>query len=201
MVITSEMVKNLRDLTGAGMMECKKALTESNGDIERAKQILRARGAAVAEKRAGRETKQGVVEAYIHAGGRIGAMVELNCETDFVARTPEFKQVARDIAMQIAAMNPVVVSREDLPEEFKAKQLQLFREEALAEGKPPQVVDKIAEGKMEKYYQEIVLLEQAFIKDPQVMIKDLINEITAKTGESISIRRFQRFELGVDGNK
>lgn len=201
MEITSEMVKNLRDLTGAGMMECKKALTESNGDIEKAKQILRARGAAVAEKRAGRETKQGVVEAYIHAGGRIGAMVELNCETDFVARTPEFKQVARDIAMQIAAMNPIVVSREDLPEEFKVRQLQLFKEEALAEGKPAQVVDKIAEGKMEKYYQEVVLLEQAFIKDPQVMIKDLINEITAKTGESISIRRFQRFELGVDGNK
>ncbi|MGC8594887.1 MAG: translation elongation factor Ts [Candidatus Kryptoniota bacterium] len=201
MEITSEMVKNLRELTGAGMMECKKALTESNGDIEKAKQILRARGAAVAEKRAGRETKQGLVEAYIHAGGRIGAMVELNCETDFVARTPEFKQVARDIAMQIAAMNPMVVSREDLPEEFKLRQLQLFREEALAEGKPAQVVDKIAEGKMEKYYQEVVLLEQAFIKDPQVMIKDLINEIAAKTGESVSIRRFQRFELGVDGNR
>lgn len=195
------MVKNLRDVTGAGMMECKKVLQEANGDIEQAKKLLRARGAKVAEKRAGREAKQGVVEAYIHAGGRIGAMVEVNCETDFVARTDEFKQLARDIAMQIAAMNPLAVDREELPKEVVEKEMKEFRDEAVSEGKKDDVAAKIAEGRMEKYYQEVVLTEQAFIKDPQRMIKDLVMDMTAKTGENVSIRRFQRFELGVDGTK
>jgi elongation factor Ts len=201
MDITVEMVKSLRDVTGAGMMECKKALQEANGDIEQAKKILRAHGAQVAEKRAGREAKQGVVESYIHAGGRIGAMVEINCETDFVARTDEFKQLARDIAMQIAAMNPLVVSREEVPSELVEKELKDYREEAKTEGKSGDVAEKIAAGRLDKYYQEVVLTEQAFIKDPQRMIKDLIMEMTGKTGENVSIRRFQRFELGVDGTK
>ncbi len=201
MEITVDMVKSLREVTGAGMMECKKALKEANGNIEEAKKLLRARGAEVAEKRAGREAKQGVVESYIHAGGRIGAMVEINCETDFVARTDEFKQLARDIAMQITAMNPIAVSREEIPAEIVQKELNDYRDQAKVEGKPEQVLDKIAEGKLEKYYQEVVLLEQAFIKDPQRVIKDLIMDMTAKTGENVSIRRFQRFELGVDGTK
>lgn len=201
MEITVEMVKSLREVTGAGMMECKKALQESNGDIEQAKKILRAHGAQVAEKRAGREAKQGVVESYIHAGGRIGAMVEINCETDFVARTDEFKLLARDIAMQIAAMNPLVVNKEDVPKELVEKELRDYREQARAEGKNAEVAEKVAEGRLEKYYQEVVLTEQAFIKDPQRMIKDLVMEMTAKTGENVSVRRFQRFELGVDGTK
>ncbi len=201
MEITVEMVKALRDVTGAGMMECKKALQEAGGDIEQAKKILRARGAQVAEKRAGREAKQGVVESYIHAGGRIGAMVEINCETDFVARTDEFKQLARDLAMQIAAMNPLVVSREEVPVEIVEKELQDYREQARTEGKNEEVAEKVAAGRIEKYYQEVVLTEQAFIKEPQRMIKDLIMEMAAKTGENVSVRRFQRFELGVDGTK
>ncbi|MCL5034956.1 MAG: translation elongation factor Ts [Bacteroidetes bacterium] len=201
MEITVEMVKSLRDVTGAGMMECKKALQESNGDIEQAKKILRARGAQVAEKRSGREAKQGVVESYIHAGGRIGAMVEVNCETDFVARTEEFKQLARDIAMQIAAMSPLVASREEVPSELIQKELNEYREQAVSEGKSQDVAEKIASGRLEKYYQEVVLLEQAFIKDPQRMVKDLITDMSGKTGENVSIRRFQRFELGVDGSK
>ena len=201
MEINVEMVKSLREVTGAGMMECKKALQEANGDVEKAKKILRARGAQVAEKRAGREAKQGVVEAYIHAGGRIGAMVEINCETDFVARTDEFKLLARDIAMQIAAMNPLVVDRADLPAELVEKERKESREQAISEGKNEQIADKIADGRLEKYYQEVVLTEQAFIKDPQRMIKDLIMDMTAKTGENVSIRRFQRFELGIDGTK
>ncbi len=201
MEINVEMVKSLREVTGAGMMECKKALQEANGDVEQAKKILRARGAQVAEKRAGREAKQGVVEAYIHAGGRIGAMVEINCETDFVARTEEFKLLARDIAMQIAAMNPLVVDRADVPAELVEKERKESREQAISEGKNEQIADKIAEGRLEKYYQEVVLTEQAFIKDPQRMIRDLIMDMTAKTGENVSIRRFQRFELGIDGTK
>ncbi len=201
MEITVEMVKSLREVTGAGMMECKKALQESNGDIEQAKKILRARGAQVAEKRAGREAKQGVVESYIHAGGRIGAMVEINCETDFVARTDEFKQLARDIAMQIAAMNPLVVNREEVPQELIEKELKDYREQAKTEGKSDDVVEKVAAGRLDKYYQEVVLTEQAFIKEPQRTIKDLVMDMTAKTGENVSIRRFQRFELGVDGTK
>jgi len=201
MEITAEMVKSLREVTGAGMMECKKALTEAKGNIEEAKKLLRARGAAVAEKRAGREAKQGVVESYIHAGGRIGAMVEVNCETDFVARTDEFRQLARDIAMQIAAMNPLAIARDEVSKDLVQKELDAYREQAKVEGKADQVLNQIAEGKIEKFYQEVVLLEQAFIKDPQRVIKDLIMDMTAKTGENVSVRRFQRFELGVDGTK
>jgi elongation factor Ts len=201
MEITAEMVKSLREVTGAGMMDCKKALQEAGGDVEQAKKILRARGAQVAERRAGREAKQGVVESYIHAGGRIGAMVEINCETDFVARTDEFKLLARDIAMQVAAMNPLVVAREEVPSQLLEKEKDDYREGAKGEGKADNVIEKMAEDRLEKFFQEVVLLEQAYIKDPQRTIKDLIMDMTAKTGESVSIRRFQRFELGVDGSK
>ncbi len=201
MEITVEMVKSLRELTGAGMMECKKALQEAKGDVEQAKKILRARGAEVAEKRSGRVAKQGVVEAYIHAGGRIGAMVEINCETDFVARTDEFRHLAKDIAMQITAMNPLVVEREEISPQLVEKEKKDYLEQAQSEGKPADAVEKIVEDRLDKYFQEVVLLEQAFIREPQRTIKDLITEMSGKTGEIVSIRRFQRFELGVDGSK
>ena len=195
-VISSEIVKTLRDKTGAGMMDCKRALEESNGDIEKATELLRKKGAAVAAKRAEREANQGVVEAYIHAGGRIGAMVELNCETDFVAKTPEFRQLAHDIAMQIAAMTPSFVSKEDVDEETLKKEIEIYKAQAVNEGKRPEIAEKIAEGRLEKFYQEVCLLEQSFIKDSVKTIKDLLSEATGKVGEKIGVRRFQRYHLG-----
>jgi elongation factor Ts len=196
MEISSEMVKALRDRTGAGMMDCKKALTESKGDMDKAIDYLRKKGAATAEKRADRAANQGVIEAYIHAGGRIGAMVELNCETDFVAKTDDFKSLAREITMQIAAMNPLYITREDVTKEIIEHEMEIYRQQARNEKKPEQVVDRIAEGKLEKYYQEYCLLEQTYIKDSGKTIKDLILDIMAKTGEKITIRRFKRFHLG-----
>lgn len=195
-VISSEVVKQLRDKTGAGMMDCKRALEESSGDIEKATEFLRKKGAAVAAKRAEREANQGVVEAYIHAGGRIGAMVELNCETDFVAKTPEFRQLAHDIAMQIAAMTPLFVRKEDVDKETLQKETEIYKAQAMNEGKPAEIADKIAQGRLEKYYQEVCLLEQSFIKDSGKTIKDLLSEATGKVGEKISIRRFKRYHLG-----
>ena len=195
-VISSEVVKKLRDKTGAGMMDCKIALTESNGDMDQAIDFLRKKGAAVAAKRADRETNQGVVEAYIHAGGRIGAMVELNCETDFVAKTPGFKQLAHDIAMQVAAMTPQYVSREQIPQAVIEKELEIYKVQAQNEGKPAQIAEKISQGRLEKFYQETVLIEQSFIKDSGKTIKDIIDEETAKVGEEISVRRFLRYHLG-----
>jgi len=194
--ITAEQVKLLREKTGAAMMECKKALAESAGNIDKAIEYLRKRGAATAEKRQDRVTNQGLVEAYIHAGGRIGAMVEINCETDFVAKTDDFKTLAKDIAMQVAAMPPRYISREEVPKELIEKELEIYREMAKNEGKPDAVIQRIAEGKLEKFFQEVCLLEQIFIKDAGKTIRDLIIEMTAKTGEKISIRRFQRFHLG-----
>jgi elongation factor Ts len=199
MEITSELVKLLREKTGAGMMDCKKALAESQGDMEKAIDYLRKKGAATAEKRADRATNQGVVEAYIHAGGRIGAMVEVNCETDFVAKTDDFKSVARDIAMQIAAMNPLYVAREDVPKDVVDHELEIYRTQARNEKKPEPIVERMATGKLDKYYQEVCLMEQTFIKDSGKMIKDLILEVTAKTGEKVTIRRFKRFHLGENG--
>jgi elongation factor Ts len=196
MDITSEQVKILRDKTGAGMMDCKKALAESDGNLEKAVEYLRKKGAAKAETRADRATNQGLVEAYIHAGGRIGAMVEVNCETDFVAKTDDFKSLAREIAMQIAAMNPLYISRDDVAKETVEKELDIYRQQARNEKKPEQMLDRIATGKLDKYFQEFCLLEQTFIKDSGKTIKDLILDITAKTGEKISIRRFKRFHLG-----
>ncbi|MGA3245900.1 MAG: translation elongation factor Ts [Bacteroidota bacterium] len=195
-VISSELVKSLRDKTGAGMMDCKRALEESNGDMELATENLRKKGAAVAAKRAEREANQGVVEAYIHAGGRIGAMVELNCETDFVAKTPEFKQLAHDIAMQIAAMSPVFVSKEDVDEETLKKEIEIYKAQAVNEGKRPEIAEKIAEGRLEKFYQEVCLLEQSFIKDSGKTIKDLLSDATGKVGEKVGVRRFHRYHLG-----
>ena len=196
MEITSERVKELRDKTGAGMMDCKKALAESGGNLDKAIEYLRKKGAATAEKRADRATNQGVVEAYIHAGGRIGAMVEINCETDFVAKTDDFKVLARDIAMQIAAMNPHYISRDEVSKEKIDNELEIYRTQARNEKKPEQVIEKIADGKLEKFYQDVCLLDQTFIKDSGKTIKDLILETTAKTGEKVTIRRYTRFHLG-----
>jgi elongation factor Ts len=194
--ISSELVKKLRDKTGAGMMDCKRALAETNGDIDAAIDSLRKKGAATAAKRADKETNQGVVESYIHMGGRIGTMVELNCETDFVAKTAGFKQLAHDIAMQVAAMNPTYVSREDVTQTVIDKELEIYKTQAQNEGKPAQVADKISQGRLEKFFQEMVLLEQSFIKDAGKTIKDLVEEETAKVGEKIQIRRFVRYQLG-----
>ncbi|MGA2625000.1 MAG: translation elongation factor Ts [Bacteroidota bacterium] len=196
MTITPDQVKLLRDRTGAGMMDCKKALADSNGDMEKAIDYLRKKGAATAEKRADRATNQGAVDAYIHAGGRIGAMVELNCETDFVAKTDDFKTLARDLAMQIAAMNPQYISKEQVPKEVLDRELEIYRTQARNEKKPEPVIERIAQGKLDKFYQEFCLLEQSFIKDSGKTIKDLVLEMTVKTGEKITIRRYQRFHLG-----
>ncbi|MBI3587557.1 MAG: translation elongation factor Ts [Ignavibacteriales bacterium] len=195
-VISTEQVKQLRDKTGAGMMDCKRALEETGGDMEQAIEFLRKKGAATAAKRADKETNQGVVESYIHAGGRIGAMVELNCETDFVAKTPDFKQLAHDIAMQITAMNPLFVKKEDVDQETLNKELEIYKIQAVNEGKPAHIAEKIAQGRLEKYYQEFCLLEQSFIKDSGKTIKDLLDEATGKVGEKIGVRRFQRYHLG-----
>ena len=197
--ISPERVKTLRDRTGAGMMDCKKALSEAGGDLDKAVEILRKKGAATAEKRADRQTNQGVVEAYIHAGGRIGSIVEINCETDFVAKTDDFRQLARDVAMQIAAMNPLFVAREEVPNEVVDREMEIYRTVARNEKKPENIVERMAAGKLEKYYQDVCLMEQSFIKDAGKTIKDLVLEITAKTGEKVSIRRFRRFHLGENG--
>ncbi len=194
--ISTELVKAIRERTGAGMMACKQALEETNGDMEKAIEVLRKKGAALAAKRAYRATNQGVIEAYIHAGGRIGTLVELNCETDFVAKTPEFRTLAHDLAMQVAAMSPIVVSREQLEPALVEHEKEIYRTQAQNEGKPAQVIEKIAEGRMEKFCQENCLLEQSFIKDSSKTIKDLLNEAAGKMGENISIRRFHRFHLG-----
>jgi elongation factor Ts len=194
--ITSDLVKTLRDKTGAGMMDCKKALSESAGNLEKAIDYLRKKGAATAEKRADRATNQGLVEAYIHAGGRIGALVEVNCETDFVAKTDDFKALAREIAMQIAAMNPLYIQREDVPKDVVEHEMDIYRTQARNDKKPDAILDKIATGKLEKYYQDTCLLEQTFIKDSGKTIKDLILDTTARTGEKVTVRRFKRFHLG-----
>ncbi len=194
--ITAQMVKELREMTGAGMMDCKNALVEAEGDMEKAVEILRKKGIAKAEKKAGRATKDGLVDAYIHAGGKLGVLVEVNCETDFVANTDDFKTFVRNVAMQIAATNPIAIRREDVPEEVVNREKEIYREQALSSGKPEHIVDKIAEGKLEKFFAENVLLEQAYIRDPEKTIKDYLTETIAKLGENISIRRFARFRIG-----
>ena len=196
MMITAGMVKELRERTGAGMMDCKKALTETNGDMDKAIDYLREKGLAAAAKKAGRVAAEGLVESYIHGGGRIGVLVEVNCETDFVAKTEGFKALAKDIAMQIAAANPAYVSREEVPAEILEHEREVLRAQALNEGKPAQIVEKMIVGRIEKYYKEVCLLEQPFIKDADKSVKDLITESIAKIGENISVRRFARFQLG-----
>ncbi len=194
--ITAAMVKELRDKTGAGMMDCKKALQEAGGDFDKAVELLRKKGIAKAAKRAEREANEGVVTAYIHPGSKLGVLVEVNCETDFVAKTDDFQEFAKNIAMHIAASSPLAVKREDLDQEVIEKEKQLYREQALESGKPEHIVDKIVEGRLEKYFSEVCLLEQPYVKDPDKTIKDLLTETIARVGENITIKRFARFRIG-----
>lgn len=196
MSISVEDIKNLRKTTGAGMMDCKKALTESNGNLEEAIKYLRVKGLAKAQKRSDKETGEGVITSYIHPGDRLGVLLELNCETDFVSRTDEFAAIAKDIAMHIAAANPTFVSKEDIPQDVLDKEKAIYVEQAKSSGKPDNVVDKIAEGKLNKFYENVCLLDQQFVKNPDITIKDLIAESVSKTGENIKIKRFARFALG-----
>ena len=195
-MITADIVKELRQRSGAGMMDCKRALEEAGGDLERAMDVLRRKGAAGVAKRAGREAREGVVEAYVHLGGKIGVLLELNCETDFVAKTDEFRALARNLAMQVAATDPSAVDRESVPAELLERERAIYQEQAEAMGKPAAVVEKIVAGKLEKFYAETVLLEQPFIRDPDRAVRDLIQETAAKVGENVVVRRFARFAVG-----
>lgn len=195
MAVTASMVKELRQKTSAGMLDCKKALVETDGDMEKAVELLREKGLAKAAKKAGRIAAEGIVESYIH-GGRIGVLVEVNSETDFVAKNEEFKAFAKDVAMQVAASNPQYVRREDISSDAIDKEKEILRNQALNEGKPEKIVDKMVEGRIEKYFKEVCLLEQPFIKNPDITIQDLLNEKIAKIGENLNIRRFSRFEVG-----
>ncbi|HOM01233.1 MAG TPA: translation elongation factor Ts [Acetivibrio sp.] len=195
-MITAEMVKELRERTGAGMMDCKKALSEANGDMEKAIEILREKGLAAAAKKAGRIAAEGLVDAYIHGDGRIGVLVEVNIETDFAAKNEDFKAFVKDIAMHIAASKPEYISRDEVPAETVEKEKEILRAQALNEGKPEKIVEKMVEGRIDKFYKEICLLEQPFIKDPDKTVQQLLNEKIALIGENINIRRFVRFERG-----
>lgn len=194
--ITSQMVSDLRKRTNAGMMDCKKALQETSGDIEKAIMVLREKGLSKAAKKADREAKQGIIDSYIHLNGIIGVLLQLNCETDFVARTDEFKALSKDICMHIAASNPLFISKEDVPENELEKEREILKKQVQAEDKPENIVSKIVEGKINKYYDDVCLLEQGFIRDPQKKINDLIKEHIAKLGENITIGRFSRFSFG-----
>ncbi len=196
MAITTDLIKQLREQTGAGMMECKKALEQNDGDLQRAAAWLQERGLASAAKKASREAKEGVIEVYSHPGARLGVMVEVNCETDFVARMPEFRELAHDIALQIASNSPTYIRKEDIPAEVAERQMEQFRQEAIAEGKKPEIAERIAAGRMDKFYQEHVLLEQPFVKDDTMKVRDLITAAIAKIGENIVVRRFARYQLG-----
>ena len=194
--ISAKMVKELRDKTGVGMMECKKALQETDGDMEKAVDYLRKQGLSAVEKRAGRDANEGVITSYIHPGSRLGVMIEVNCETDFVARTDDFQAFARDVAMHIAAEQPIAVGREDLDQVAVEKEKEIYLEQAKNEGKPEHIAEKIVHGRLEKYYQDVCLLEQAFVKDPDKTIDQMLTELTAKIGEKLTIRRFACFRLG-----
>jgi len=194
--ITAALVKELRERTGAGMMDCKKALSATDGDLEKAIDFLREKGLAAAAKKAGRVAAEGLVEAYIHGGGRIGVLVEVNCETDFVAKTDAFKELVKDIAMHIAATNPSYLKREEVPTAELEHEQAVLAEQARNEGKPEKIIEKKVAGRIEKYYKEVCLMEQPFVKDPDKTISDLITESIAKIGENISIRRFTRYQLG-----
>jgi elongation factor Ts len=196
MEITAQTVKELREMTGAGMMDCKKALEQAGGDVQKAIAFLREQGLAKAAKKAERTASEGLIYSYIHPGDKLGVLLEINCETDFVARTDDFKTLAKDIAMQIAAANPLVVERKQIDSALIEKETDIYKTQALNEGKPEKILDKIVSGKLEKYYQEIVLLEQPFIKDEDITIKDLLVKAVAKLGENIVVKRFTRFRLG-----
>ena len=198
MKITSQMVKELRDKTNAGMMDCKKALEETGGEMEKAIDLLRQKGLAVAQKRAGRSTSEGVVQTYIHAGGKLGVMVEVNCETDFVAKTDDFQNFAKDVAMHVAAMSPLAVKREDIPEDVVAREAEIYKKQAMDSGKPENIAEKMVTGKLDKFYSEVSLMEQKFVKNPDLSIQDLLNDLIAKMGENITVKRFVRFQVGTD---
>lgn len=196
MQIDVKLVKELRDRTGAGVMDCKKALVEAGGDIEKAIEILRKMGIAKAEKKLDREAKDGRVDAYIHPGAKLGVLIEVNCETDFVASTDEFKELVHNLAMQVAASSPIAVKREDIPPEIVEREKKIYEEQARKEGKPEKVIEKIVQGRMEKFYQEVCLLEQPYIRDPNITVGDLIKQYIAKFGENIVVKRFARFRIG-----
>jgi len=194
--ISAQMVKQLREKTGAGIMDCKEALTECGGDINKAFDFLRKKGLATAAKRAGRTMTEGIIESYIHMNSKLGVLVEVNCETDFVAKNDDFKKFARNMAMHIAATNPVGIRQEDVPKEIIEKEKEIYREQVLEMGKPEKIADKIVEGKLNKYLQENCLINQPYVRDPEISIADLLNEMIAKIGENITIRRFSRFKIG-----
>jgi elongation factor Ts len=196
MDISAEQVKTLREKTGVGLMDCKEALKVSNGDMDKAVDHLREKGLAKAQKRVGRAATEGNIAVYVHMGGKMATMVEVNCETDFVAKTDQFQAFAKDMAMQVTAANPTYVKREDVPEEVREKEKEIYRRQAKESGKPDKILDKIAEGKLEKFYQEVCLLEQPFIKNPDITIKALLDDLIAKMGENILVRRFTRYQLG-----
>ncbi len=196
MHIDAKVVKSLREKTGAGMMDCKKALQEAEGNLEKAVDLLREKGLSAAAKRADRAANQGIVDSYIHLGGRIGVLVEVNCETDFVARNEEFREFVRNLCLQVAATNPSYLSKDDVPESILEKERQIIKTQALNDGKPEKVVDKIVEGRLEKYYSENCLLEQAYVKDEDITVGELQTNLIAKIGENIIVRRYCRFEIG-----
>lgn len=201
MEVNAAVVKELREKTGAGFMDCKKALSETGGNLEKAVDYLRQKGLAAAAKRAERVASEGAVGAYVHPGGKIGVLVEINCETDFVARTSEFQTLLKDIAMQIAAANPRYLRPEDISPEESEKEREIYRRQALETGKPEKVVDRIVDGKMERFYSEVCLLEQAFVKDPDRKVADVINDAIARLKENIQVRRFARYHLGEGAQK
>lgn len=194
--ISADMVKQLREKTGAGIMDCKKALAESKGDMDKALEFLRKKGLATATKRAGRSLSEGTIQSYIHMGGKLGVMVEVGCETDFVAKNVDFQEFARNIAMHIAASNPLGIRPEDIPQEVIDKEMEIYRAQAKEMGKPDNIVDKIAEGKLQKFIKEQCLLNQPYVRDPDITVGDLLNELIAKIGENISVKRFARFQVG-----
>lgn len=196
MEISAQKVKELREKTGAGIMDCKKALSESKGDLEKAVVYLRIKGLAAAKKKEMRQTKEGLVTSYIHAGGKVGVLVEVNCETDFVARNDVFLDLTKGVAMHIAAMSPLYVKREDVPGDIIEKERDIYREEAMSSGKPDGVIEKIVEGKLEKFFKEVCLFEQAFVKNPDITVGGLVTETIARVGENIQVGRFARFKVG-----
>lgn len=196
MEITTSMVKELREATGAGVLDCKKALEASGGDLEKAKAYLREKGLAAAAKKAGRVAKEGLIEAYVHTGGRVGALIELDCETDFVARTEEFKALAHDLAMQVVAAKPLYLAPEDIPPDVLEEEKNVYRAQARDAGKPEHIIERIVEGKLQKHFQEVCLMRQPFIKDDDLTVQDILTRTIAKLGENIVMRRFARFELG-----
>ncbi len=196
MNVTADMVKELRAKTGAGIMDCKQALKDCEGDAEKAVDFLRKKGLATAQKRSSRETAEGVVQSYIHMGGKIGVLLEVNCESDFVAKNDDFQEFSKNVAMHVAAINPLGLKKEDIPEEVIERERAIYKEQALEMGKPEKMIEKIIDGKIEKFYKDSCLMSQAYIKDPKISIEDLLNSLIAKIGENIKIKRFARFQIG-----